>query len=101
MTGHDIGQGRDDVRLNIIIDRVLNRMLGQRAAQTFYDHLESTHSIQRQNIAREMVSFSSALREYFGVGAGVIEQVIDKNMELAELETEASLAERAKILKLA
>jgi len=100
MTRHDIGQGIDDVQLNNIIDRVLSRMLGQRAAQTFFDHLESTHSIQRQNIAREMASFSSALREYFGAGAGVIEQVINKNMEFAELETEAVLAERARILKL-
>ena len=100
MTCHDIGQGRDDVRLNNIIDKVLSRMLGRRAAQTFYDHLESTHSIQRQNIAHEMASFNSALREYFGPGAGVIEQVINKNMEFAELETETSPAERARILKL-
>jgi len=100
MTYHDIGQGKDDEQLNNLIDRVLNRMLGQRAAQTFYDHLESTHSIQKQNIAREMVSFNSALKEYFGAGAGIIEQVINKSMEFAELETEASLAERTRILKL-
>ena len=100
MTRHDIGQGIDDVRLNSIIDRVLNRMLGQRAAQTFFDHLESTHAIQRQNIAHQITTFNSALREYFGAGAGVIEQVISKSVEFAEVETETSLAERARILKL-
>jgi hypothetical protein len=100
MTYHNIGQGKDDLRLNNIIDKVLNRMLGQRAAQTFFDHLESTHSIQRQNIAHEMASFNSALREYFGAGAGIIEQAISKNMEFVELEPETSLAERARMLKL-
>ena len=100
MTYHYIGQGKDDLRLNDIIGRVLNRMLGQRAAQTFFDHLESTHSIQRQNIAHEMASFNSALKEYFGAGAGIIEQAINKNIEFVELETEASLAERTRILKL-
>jgi len=100
MTYHDIGQGKDDLRLNNIIGRVLNRMLGKRAAQTFFDHLESTHSIQRQNIAHEMASFNSALKEYFGAGAGIIEQAINKNIEFVELETEASLTERTRMLKL-
>ena len=100
MTYHDIGQGKDDSRLNNIIDRVLNRMLGQRAAQTFLDHLESTHSIQRQNIIHEMASFNSALREYFGAGASIIEEAISKNMESIELEAEAGLAERTRMLKL-
>ena len=97
---YDIGQGKDDVRLNNTIDRVLNRILGQQAAQTFLNHLETTHSIQRQNIAHEMTSFNSALKEYFGVGADVIEQMISKNMEFAEPETDAILAERTRILKL-
>jgi hypothetical protein len=100
MAYHDIGQGKDDLQLNNIIDKVLNRMLGQRAAQTFLDHLESTHSLQRQNIAHEMASFSSALREYFGAGADIIEQAISKNIEFVELDTEASLAERVRMLKL-
>jgi len=100
MTYHDIGQGKDDLRLNNIIGRVLSRMLGKRAAQTFFDHLESTHSIQRQNIAHEMASFNSALKEYFGAGAGIIEQAINKNIEFVELETEASLTERTRMLKL-
>lgn len=100
MTYHDIRQGKDDVRVNNTIDRVLNRMLGQRAAQTFLDHLESTHSIQRQNIAHEMASFNSALREYFGAAASIIEQAISKDVEFVDLETETSLAERARMLKL-
>ena len=85
MTYHDIRQGKDDLRVNNTIDRVLNRMLGQQAAQTFLDHLESTHSIQRQNIAHEMASFNSALREYFGAGASIIEQAISKNVEFVDL----------------
>jgi hypothetical protein len=100
MTYHDFGQGKCDERLSNVIDRVLNRMLGRQAAETFYLHLESTHSIQRQNIAHELNSFSSALREYFGAGAGVIEQVIHKNLEFAELETELDIVEKSRILKL-
>jgi hypothetical protein len=100
MTYHDLRQGKYDEKLSNVIDRVLSQVLGRQAAETFYLHLENTHSIQRQNIANELNSFSSALREYFGAGAGVIEQVIHKNLELAELETELGLADKARILKL-
>ena len=100
MTYHDIKNGEFDERMSNVIDRVLNRVLGQQAAETFYVHLENTHSIQRRNIAHELNSLNSALREYFGAGAGVIEQVIHKNLEFAERETELDLAEKSRMLKL-
>jgi hypothetical protein len=100
MACHDLRQGKGDEQLSNVIDRVLNRVLGRQAAETFYVHLENTHSIQRQNIAHELSSFNSALREYFGAGAGVLEQVIYRNLEFAELEAELDLAEKSRILKL-
>lgn len=101
MTYHDLRQGKGNERLSNVIDTVLNRVLGRQAAETFYAHLETTHAIQRQNIAHELSLFNSALREYFGAGADVIERAIHKNMELAELEAELNLLEKTRILKLA
>jgi len=100
MTYQCIKQGKDDERLTDVIDNVLNRVLGRQAAETFYVHLENTHSIQRQNIAHELSSFNSALREYFGAGADVIEQVLHRSLEFSELEAELNLAEKTRILKL-
>ncbi len=100
MTYQYIGQGKVDERLGNVIDKVLNRVLGRQAAETFYAHLENTHSIQRQNIGHELSSFNSALREYFGAGAGIIEQVIHSSLEFAGLEAELDLAEKSRILKL-
>ncbi len=101
MTYQCLRQGRSDERLSSVIDMVLNRVLGQQAVEAFYVHLENTHSIQRQNIAQELDSFNSALREYFGAGAGVLEQVIYRNLESAELKMKLDLAEKSRILKLA
>ena len=100
MTYPDRRQGKVDEKLSNVIDAVLNRVLGRQATETFYVHLENTHSIQRRNIGNELNSFSTALREYFGAGAGVIEQVLHRNMEFAELEAELDLAEKSRILKL-
>lgn len=100
MTYQCLRQGKGDEMLSNVIDTVLNRVLGQQAAETFYLHLENTHSIQRQNIAHELSSFNSALREYFGAGAGVIEQAINRNLQSAELKMELDLAEKSRILKL-
>ena len=100
MTCPDLRQGSVDEKLSNAIDKVLNRVLGRHATETFYVHLENTHSIQRQNIGHELTSFNSALREYFGAGAGVLEQVIHRDLEFAELEAELNLAEKSRILKL-
>lgn len=96
-------QGKGDEKLNKTIDRVLNQVLGHNAALAFYGHLENTHSIRRHEIARQLDSFNSALKEYFGPGAAIIEHMIHKSMEFAEPEGESGngLLERAKILKLA
>lgn len=100
MTYPNFGQGKVDEKLSSVIDKVLNRVLGRQATETFYVHLENTHSIHRQNIGNELNSFNSALREYFGAGASVLEQVIHRNPEFAELEAELNLAEKSRILKL-
>jgi len=100
MTCPDLRQGEVDEKLSNAIDKVLNRVLGRQATETFYVHLENTHSIQRKNIGHELASFNSALKEYFGAGAGVLEQVIHMDLEFAELEAELNLAEKSRILKL-
>ncbi len=96
-------QGKGDEKLNKTVDRVLNQVLGHDATVAFYGHLENTHSIRRHEIARQLDLFNSALKEYFGAGAAIIENMIYRNMELAgaEEETGNGLLERAKILKLA
>jgi hypothetical protein len=100
MTSPYFRQGEIDEKLSNAIDKVLNRVLGRQATETFYVHLKNTHSIQRQNIGHELNSFNSALKEYFGAGAGVLEQVIHRDLEFAELEAELNLAEKSRILKL-
>lgn len=84
-------------KLNQLIDRLLNQILGHEAAQIIYSHLESNYSIQRHEMAQKFDSFSGALEEYLGSGAFVIEKAI-----LASLEENRDIDfERYKILKLA
>ena len=82
---------------------MLNQVLGHNATVAYYGHLENTHSIRRHEIARQLDSFNFALKEYFGTGAAIIENMIHKDMESVGLEEESGngLLERAKILKLA
>ena len=103
MTSQTLRQGKNEEKLTRIIDDVLNQVLGQKAARTFYAHLETTHAIQRHEIALQLDLFNFALKEYFGVGAPVLEQTIRRTLEFAVLEEEAGLglSERARLLKLA
>jgi regulator of sigma D len=84
-------------KLNQLIDRLLNQILGHEAAQIIYSYLESNHSIQRHEIAQKLNSFNEALEGYLGSGAFVIEKAI-----LASLEENKDIDfDRHKILKLA
>lgn len=103
MTRQGSRQAKKDEKLNEIIDKVLNQMLGHEAAEAFYGHLENTHSIQKHTVAKQFTSFNSALRQYFGPGAAIIEQTIQKNLGISEPGEgiDAGLLERTRILKLA
>jgi len=99
MTPRKLGQGKKSQKSNKVIDEVLNQMLGREATRTFYDHLKTTHSIQRHEIAQVLDLFNYALREYLGPGAAIIEHVIYKNLQPRESEIE--FPDRARVLKLA
>ena len=97
MASQNLRLNEHDERLNKIIDRLLNQILGQQAAQIIYTYLETNHSIQRHEIAQKLNSFNGALEEYLGSGAVVIERAIFENLE----ENRDLESERHRILKLA
>jgi len=101
MTSHVPWQGKENEKSYKIVDEVLNRMLGREATRTFYDHLKTTHSIQRHEIAQELDLFNHALKEYLGPGAAIIEHVIHKSLQPAFEESETNFSDRARVLKLA
>jgi hypothetical protein len=74
-------QNKQSEELNQIVDDVLNRVFGQEAVQIIYQYLEDNYFIQRDEIAEKLDSFSSALRQYLGSGALVIERLIRENLE--------------------
>jgi len=86
----------------MFIDKVLNQILGRTATRIIYEYLENKHSIQRHEIAAKLDSFSSALEEYLGTGAFVIEKIILENVEQRGFQEykNTDFAERQKILKL-
>jgi len=89
--------------LNIVVDTVLNQILGQEATQIIYNYLENKHSIRRHEIGQKLDSFNRVLEEYLGPGAFVIEKVIMENLSLHGFEENKSIesADNSKILKLA
>jgi len=97
VVAQNLQQDEDIEKLNQLIDRLLNRILGQEATQIIYRHLESNHSIRRHEIAQKLDSFNEALEQYLGSGAFVIEKAILENLE----ENRDIDFERHKILKLA
>lgn len=84
-------------KLNQFIDRLLNQIFGQEAAQIIYSHLERNHSIRRHEIAQKLDSFNGALEKYLGSGAFVIEKAILENL----YENRDIDSDRNRILKLA
>jgi len=90
-------QNEQSEKLNVFIDKVLNQILGRTATQIIYEYLENKHSIQRHEIAAKLDSFSSALEEYLGTGAFVIEKIILENFQE---NRDTDFTERQKFLKL-
>lgn len=90
-------------KLNKVVDKVLNQILGPQAAQIIYNYLENKYCIHKDEIAEKLGTFSWALREYLGTGAFVIEEVIIENLGLGGYEASKNIdfAERARIVKLA
>jgi len=102
MTAMSQSPSKRSEKLNKVVDKVLNQILGQEATQIIYNYLENNHRIQKHEIAKKLDSFNHALEEYLGTGAVVIKKVIEENLEIGELENKgADFSEPHKILKLA
>jgi len=103
MTAKSPSQNKRSEKLNKVVDKVLNQILGQEATQIIYAYLENNHRIQRHEIAEKLDSFNHALKEYLGSGAIVVEKVIQQSLELGGLDENKGVdfSEQHKILKLA
>jgi len=90
-------------RVNKVVERVLNQILGREAAKVVYYHLENSYSIQKDEITGKLDSFNQALEAYLGTGAEVIEKLIRENLQFDDVEENRDLdfLERQRILKLA
>jgi len=103
MTAKSPLQNKRSEKLNKVVDKVLNQILGQEATQIIYTYIENNHSIQKHEIAKKLDSFNRALEEFLGTGAVVIEKAIQESLELGGLEEHKAVdfSEQQKILKLA
>lgn len=84
------------------MDRVLTQILGRAATQIIYDYLESSYSIRKHEIAAKLDAFNTALEQYLGTGAYVIEKAILENFGSNgfEEDRDVDFSDREKILKL-
>jgi hypothetical protein len=98
-----LSQNERSEQLNKVVDKVLNQILGQEAAQILYKYVENNQHIQKHEIAEKLDSFNHALKEYLGAGAVVIEKIIQQNLELGGLDENKGIdfSEQHKILVLA
>jgi hypothetical protein len=69
----------DDLLLQCI-DEVLCDLLGTRAREAVYDHLERNHSLSRNDIPRHMNKFLELLEETFGKGSKTIGKSIIRRL---------------------
>lgn len=70
-------------KINQVVDKVLNEMLGQGATEVIYNYFENSHFIQRDDIAANLISFNRALEACLGIGAAVVvERTIWENLRL-------------------
>lgn len=69
----------DDL-LQQCIDEVLSDLLGTRAREAVYDHLERNHALSRTDIPRHMNKFMELLEETFGKGSKTIGKAIIKRL---------------------
>jgi len=96
-------QNKQSEKLNKVVDKALNQILGQEATQIIYDYVENNHNIQRYEIAEKLDSFNHALKEYLGSAAVVVGKVIQQNLELGGLDENKGVdfSEQHKLLTLA
>jgi rRNA pseudouridine-1189 N-methylase Emg1 (Nep1/Mra1 family) len=69
----------DDL-LQQCIDEVLSDLLGTRAREAVYDHLERNYKLSRREIPRHMNKFLELLEETFGKGSKTIGKAIIKRL---------------------
>lgn len=69
----------DDL-LQQCIDEVLSDLLGTRAREAVYDHLERNHALSRSDIPRHMNKFMELLEETFGKGSKTIGKAIIRRL---------------------
>jgi hypothetical protein len=62
------------------IDEVLSDLLGRRAREAIYDHLERNHSLARSEIPKHITKFLELLDETFGKGGRTIWKLIVRRM---------------------
>ncbi len=71
----------DEVSITTILPEIIDDallMLGENGRASIYFHIHRKFSLKKEEIPRQMNSFSSAIREIFGQGAAVIENSILK-----------------------
>ena len=76
----DITAGSLEDLLLQCIDEVLADLLGTKAKEAVYDHLERNHSLSRSDIPRHMNKFVELLEETFGKGSKTIGKAIVKRL---------------------
>ena len=76
----DITAGSLEDLLLQCIDEVLVDLLGTKAREAVYDHLERNHGLSRRDISRHMNKFLELLEETFGKGGKTIEKAIIKRL---------------------
>jgi hypothetical protein len=90
-----------DEEPNAVIDRVLNQILGREATRIIYDHLATSHLLQRDQMAQKFDTLTSVLRDYLGVGAVIVERVMLENLGVdLQQNDNVDLVERSKMLKM-
>ena len=68
--------GTPEIALLESIDQVLVDLLGRRAREAIYDHLERRYYMSRDEIPRRLVEFCSVLDINFGKGGHTIQRAI-------------------------
>jgi len=96
-------QNKQSEKLNKVVDKALNQILGQEATQIIYNYLENNHCIQRHEIVEKFDSFNHALKEYLGSAAVVVGKVIQQSLELGGFDENKGVdfSEQYKLFKLA
>jgi hypothetical protein len=62
------------------IDEALTDLLGRRAREAIYDHLERDHLVARNELADQLDTFVELLQETFGRGSKTIGKVVARRL---------------------